>query len=152
MRFRTVARPGTLIGLVSAAVIALLYLASVVGWASDGRAPASGWVAITTAAVVGALAGGVAVGTQRRLGAPRVLAPLLAPVLVALTAVAVSIVAIPFDPDGTARLTVAVATPFGMVAVAVATALVAVGSRWRAIGAVAAAIVAVALVTGLVAE
>ncbi|KQQ03356.1 MULTISPECIES: hypothetical protein [unclassified Rathayibacter] len=151
---RGAARPGALIGLVSAAVIAFLYLVSVVGWGMDGRAPASGWVAIVAAALVGALAGGVAIGTQRALGAPRVLAPLVAPVLVALVAVAAAIVVLPFDPDGSLALTVAVMVPFAVIAVTLATALAAFtdASRWRPIGGVAAVVIALALITGLVAE
>lgn len=142
-----------MIGLVSAAVIALLYLASVIGWGMDGRAPASGWIAIALAAVVGALAGGSAVAAQRSLGAPRVVAPLVAPVLVALLALVSALATAPFGSGSSLGLTFAVMLPFGVLAVTLGTTLVVAAgeTRWRAIGGVAGVVVAIALVVGLVA-
>ena len=140
-------------GAVAAGLDAILYLASAIGWSLEGRSPSSGWVAIGSGFLVGAICGGVAIGVQRRLALPRIVAPAIALAITAVVAIIVSLLISPFDPNGGARFALAVAAPFAAIAVALATIIVTFtpSERWFRLGIAAATLAIVAMVVGLVA-
>jgi hypothetical protein len=138
----------------TAGLVAVLYLASAVGGAMDGPRPASGWVAIGAAMLVGAVAGGAAIGVQRQQGMARIAAPFIAFVLMVAFGVLAGFAVSPFDVNGSIRLGIGVATPFAATAVTVGTAIVAFvrPSRWIPVGASAATVAVVAVIVGLLAS
>ena len=143
---------GATTGAVTAGLVAILYLASAISWSLEARSPSSGWVAIGSGFLVGAIGGGVAIGVQRRLALPRIVAPAIALAITAVVAIIVWLLISPFDPNGGARFALAVAAPFAAIAVALATIIVAFtrSARWLRLGIVAATVVVVAVVVGLV--
>ena len=140
-------------GAVTAGLVAILYLASAIGWSLEARSPSSGWVVIGSGFLVGAIGGGVAIGVQRRLALPRIVAPAIALAITAVVAIIVWLLISPFDPNGGARFALAVAAPFAAIAVALATIIVTFtpSERWFRLGIAAATLAIVAMVVGLVA-
>ena len=144
-------------GLATAAVTgglpAALYIASVIGWLVEGRAPASGWFGIVLGVVVGGIFGGIGIGIQRRVSFLRIVAPLIALALLMVSGLLAWVVLTLVDPSGSLRYGVAVTAPFVTIATLLGTAIVALtnSALWLRIAGVASALIAVSLVIGLLA-
>jgi hypothetical protein len=142
---------GSATAAVTGGLLAALYIASVIGWCLEGRAPASGLLGIVMGVVVGGIVGGIGIGIQRRASIPRIVAPLIALALLMLLGIMAWVVLTPFDPNGSLRYGVAVIAPFGTIATVLGSTIVALtnSALWLRVGGVASALVAVSLVIGL---
>ena len=144
---------GSATAAVTGGLLAALYIASVIGWSLEGRAPASAWLGIVMGVLVGGIVGGIGIGIQRRASIPRIVAPLIALALLMLLGIIVWVVLMPFDPNGSLRFGVAVIAPFVTIATVLATTIVALTNLalWLRVDGVASALIAVSLVIGLLA-
>ena len=140
---------GSATGAVTGGLSAALYIASVIGWLAEGRAPASGWLGI----VMGVVVGGIGIGIQRRVSFLRIVAPLIALALLIVSGLLAWVVQTLFDPSGSLRYGVAVTAPFATIATLLGTTIVAFtnSSLWLRVAGVASALIAVSLVIGLLA-
>ncbi|WP_314430618.1 hypothetical protein [Microbacterium lacticum] len=132
-------------------LVAILYLASAIGWTIEGRAPASGWVAIVAGVVAGAVAGGVAIGIQRRRAMPRIAAPIIGSALIVIMGILAWVAAWPFDTNGSARYGLAVIVPFAVILISLGTTIVAFTrpALWRGLSIIGWAMILVASLVGL---
>ena len=144
---------GSATAAVTGSLLAAFYIAAVIGWSVEGRAPASGWIGIVMGVVVGGIFGGIGIGIQRRVSSPRIVAPLIALTLLILLGILAWVVPTPFDPNGSLRYGVAVTAPFATIATLLGTTIVALtdSALWLRVGGVASALIAVSLVIGLLA-
>ena len=144
---------GSATAAVTGGLLAALYIASVIGWSVEGRAPASGWLGIVMGVVVGGIFGGIGIGTQRRVSFLRIVAPLIALALLMVSGLLAWVVLTPFDPNGSIRYGVAVTAPFATIAALLGTTIVALtnSALWLRVAGVASALIAVSLVIGLLA-
>lgn len=144
---------GSATAAVTGGLSAALYIASVIGWLAEGRAPASGWLGIVMGVVVGGIFGGIGIGIQRRVSFLRIVAPLIALALLMVSGLLAWVVLTLFDPSGSLRYGVAVTAPFVTIATLLGTAIVAFtnSSLWLRVAGVASALIAVSLVMGLLA-
>jgi len=142
---------------VTGGLLAAFYIASVIGWPVEGRAPApapaSGWAGIVMGVVVGGNFGGIGIGIQGRVSIRRIVAPLIALTLLVLLGILAWVVLTPFDPSGSLRYGQAVTAPFATIATLLWTTSVALtnSTLWLRIAGVASALIAVSLVIGLLA-
>jgi len=142
---------------VTGGLLAAFYIAAVIGWPVEGRAPASapasGWAGIVMGVVVGGIFGGIGIGIQGRVSIRRIVAPLIALTLLVLLGILAWVVLTPFDPSGSLRYGVAVTAPFATIATLLWTTIVALtnSALWLRIAGVASALIAVSLVVGLLA-
>lgn len=142
---------------VTGGLLAAFYIAAVIGWPVEGRAPASapasGWAGIVMGVVVGGIFGGIGIGIQGRVSIRRIVAPLIALTLLVLLGILAWVVLTPFDPSGSLRYGVAVTAPFATIATLLWTTIVALANSalWLRIAGVASALIAVSLVVGLLA-
>ena len=159
-RASTAGRPHALwfaAGLATAAVTgglpAALYIASVIGWLVEGRAPASEWLGIVMGVVVGGIFGGIGISIQRRVSFLRIVAPLIALALLMVSGLLAWVVLTLFDPSGSLRYGIAVTAPFVTIATLLGTTIVALtnSALWLRIAGVASALIAVSLIIGLLA-
>lgn len=132
-------------------LVAILYLASAIGWTIEGRAPASGWVAVVAGVAAGSVAGGVAIGIQRQRAWPRIAAPIIGSALIVIVGILAGFAALPFDTDGSARYGFAVIVPFAVILISLGTTVVAFTrpALWRGLSIVGWAMILVALLVGL---
>lgn len=144
---------GSATAAVTGGLSAALYIASVIGWPAEGRAPASGWLGIVMGVVVGGIFGGIGIGIQRRVSFLRIVAPLIALALLMVSGLLAWVVLTLVDPSGSLRYGVAVTAPFVTIATLLGTAIVAFtnSSLWLRVAGVASALIAVSLVMGLLA-
>ena len=144
---------GSATAAVTGSLLAAFYIAAVIGWSVEGRAPASGWIGIVMGVVVGGIFGGIGIGIQRRVSSPRIVAPLIALTLLILLGILAWVVPTPFDPNGSLRYGVAVTAPFATIATLLGTTIVALtnSTLWLRVAGVAIALIAVSLVIGLLA-
>ena len=144
---------GSATGAVTGGLSAALYIASVIGWLAEGRAPASGWLGIVMGVVVGGIFGGIGIGIQRRKSFLRIVAPLIALALLIVSGLLAWVVQTLFDPSGSLRYGVAVTAPFATIATLLGTTIVAFTNSplWLRVAGVASALIAVSLVIGLLA-
>jgi hypothetical protein len=144
---------GAAVAAVTGGLLAALYIAFVIGWSLEGRAPASGWFGIGMGVIVGGIVGGIAIGIQTRTSIPRPVAPLIALVLLMLLGIIAWMVLTPLDSNGSLRYGSAVAAPFVTIAVFLGTATVALTkpALWLPVAGVASILIVVSLVIGLLA-
>lgn len=138
---------------VTGGLLAVVYIAFVIGWALEGRAPASAWFGIVMGVVVGGIVGGIAIGIQRRASIPWFVAPLIALGLLMLLGMVTWMVLIPFDSDGSLRYELAVTSPFAAITVFLGSAIVAFtgAALWFRVAGVASLVIIVSVVIGLLA-
>ena len=144
---------GSATAAVTGGLSAALYIASVIGWLVEGRAPASGWLGIVVGVVVGGIFGGIGIGIQRRVSFLRIVAPLIALALLMVSGLLAWVVVTLFDPSGSLRYGMAVTAPFVTIATLLGTTIVALtnSALWLRVAGVASALIAVSLVIGLLA-
>ena len=144
---------GSATGAVAGGLSAALYIASVIGWLVEGRAPASGWLGIVMGVVVGGIFGGIGIGIQRRVSFLRIVAPLIALALLMVSGLLAWVVVTLVDPSGSLRYGIAATAPFVTIATLLGTTIVAFtnSSLWLRVAGVATAVIAVSLVIGLLA-
>lgn len=138
---------------VTGGLSAAAYLASFIGWSLEARTPASGLLGIGVPAIAGGIAGGLAIGIQRRASIPRFIAPLIALVLLMLGGIMAWVMLTPFDPDGSLRYGLAVSAPFAVTAIILATTLITLTkpALWLRVAGVAGALIVVASIIGVLA-
>jgi hypothetical protein len=135
---------------VTGGLLATLYIASVIGWSLEGRAPAAGWFSIGIGFIVGGIVGAITIGIQRRASIPWLVAPGTALALLILLGIMAWVVLTPFDSNGSLRYGLAVTAPFATIAVVLGTAIVALTkpALWLRVAGVASVLSAVSLVIG----
>ena len=94
---------GSATAAVTGGLSAALYIASVIGWLVEGRAPASGWLGIVMGVVVGGIFGGIGIGIQRRGSFLRIVAPLIALAQLMGSGLLAWVMVTLFDPSGSLR-------------------------------------------------
>lgn len=142
---------GATTGAVTGALLAVLYIASAVGWLSEGRTPASGGLLLAVGTVAGGIIGGTAIGIQRRCSLPRFAAPLIALALLVLSGAMAWVLSAVLDRTGSFQYGLVVASPFAVIAIAAATTIVTAlkSALWLRVAVIAGTLIAVALLISL---